>query len=75
MSWTTVPGLAGKVYVPSGAGQMKMKRACEDCFSCQWCDENRCQVCRIDAGKTRRAAKPDCGCARRRPKPAKSDLA
>jgi hypothetical protein len=46
MAWITVPGLAGKVYVPDSAGQAQKKHACKTCFSCQWCDETRCQVCR-----------------------------
>jgi len=46
MAWVNVPGLAGKVYVPEDAGQVKKKHPCEACFTCQWCDENRCRVCR-----------------------------
>ncbi|MFO7715968.1 hypothetical protein [Desulfosarcina sp.] len=46
MAWTRVSGLAGKVYLPDIAGQMQKKHPCSSCFSCQWCDENRCQVCR-----------------------------
>jgi hypothetical protein len=46
MAWVNVPGLAGKVYVPEEAGQVQKKHPCKSCFACQWCDENRCQVCR-----------------------------
>jgi len=46
MAWVNVPGLAGKVYVPEDAGQVQKKHPCKECFSCQWCDDNRCQVCR-----------------------------
>jgi hypothetical protein len=44
MGWTTVPGLAGKVYVPEGEKTQK-KHPCNGCFSCQGCDESRCRVC------------------------------
>jgi hypothetical protein len=52
MAWVSVPGLAGKVYVPDDAGQVYKKHPCRACFSCQWCDENRCQVCRGDLAET-----------------------
>jgi hypothetical protein len=45
MAWVTVSGLEGKVYVPDDTRTQK-KHPCTGCFSCQWCDENRCQVCR-----------------------------
>lgn len=48
MTWITVPGLDGKVYVPGDAGGILTKHPCKECFSCQWCDENRCRVCRSD---------------------------
>ncbi len=48
MVWVNVPGLAGKVYVPEDASQVQQKHPCKACFSCQWCDENRCRVCRGD---------------------------
>ena len=62
MVWVNVPGLAGKVYVPEDAGQSGKKHACTGCFACQWCDENRCRVCRCgalpaDASATRDGAK------------------
>ncbi|BBO68274.1 hypothetical protein DSCA_22040 [Desulfosarcina alkanivorans] len=46
MAWINVPGLAGRVYLPDDAGQVPKKHPCMACFSCQWCDENRCRVCR-----------------------------
>jgi hypothetical protein len=44
MGWITVPGLAGRVYAPDDEKTQK-KHPCSGCFSCQWCDENRCRVC------------------------------
>jgi hypothetical protein len=46
MAWINVPGLAGKVYLPEDTGHVQKKHPCKACFACQWCDENRCQVCR-----------------------------
>ncbi|MCB2148879.1 MAG: hypothetical protein KQI81_20530 [Deltaproteobacteria bacterium] len=71
MTWISVPGLAGKVYVPDEAGQVEKKHSCKTCFSCQWCDENRCQVCRGDLAET--SACPPMRCRGRipgRPTPA-----
>ena len=48
MAWIDAPGLAGKVYIPGNAGQIQKKHPCRACFCCQWCDENRCRVCRGD---------------------------
>lgn len=48
MAWINVPGLVGKVYVPGDAARILTKHPCKACFSCQWCDENRCRVCRSD---------------------------
>jgi hypothetical protein len=44
MGWETVPGWAGKVYVPQAAAQDKKNR-CADCFVCQQCGDERCAVC------------------------------
>ena len=46
MPWIRTPGLAGKVYVPQDDGQTPKKHPCNTCHACQWCDENRCRVCR-----------------------------
>ena len=63
MAWINVPGLTGKVYVPDDAGPMQKKHPCKACFSCQWCDENRCQVCRNDPAKADGPASSCCcGC-------------
>ncbi len=60
MAWVNVPGLAGKVYVPENAGQVQKKHPCKACFSCQWCDETRCQVCRGDLAETSACAPMRC---------------
>lgn len=52
MPWTPAPGLAGKVFVPDKIGRMRKKHPCGTCFTCQWCDENRCRVCRNDRTET-----------------------
>lgn len=51
MAWTHFPGLAGKVFVPDRTGEANKKHSCDACFTCQWCDETRCQVCRGDGIK------------------------
>jgi hypothetical protein len=52
MAWISVPGLVGKVYVPDGKRQPQKKHPCKTCFSCQWCDETRCRVCRDNPAGT-----------------------
>jgi len=46
MPWIRISGLPGKVYVPEDDGQSPKKHPCITCHACQWCDENRCRVCR-----------------------------
>lgn len=33
------------IYIPERVSMVK-KNACPDCFSCQWCGNERCRVCR-----------------------------
>jgi hypothetical protein len=49
MAWQTVPGLAGKIFVPEPASGGK-KHRCPDCFACQRCSDERCGVC-ADQGR------------------------
>lgn len=60
MAWVRVPGLAGRVYVPDDTGQMQKKHSCRTCFSCQWCDESRCRVCRGEAPANGKAPSSCC---------------
>jgi hypothetical protein len=45
MSFVSVPGLKGKVYVPDESREGSKKYPCKDCFSCQQCSDDRCRVC------------------------------
>jgi hypothetical protein len=45
MPFQKLPDNKGMIYVPEcSAG--KKKHSCQDCFSCQWCSNERCRVCR-----------------------------
>jgi len=46
MPFVTVPGLKGKVYVPEQQSTALKKHRCKDCYSCQMCSDDRCNVCR-----------------------------
>lgn len=39
-----VPGIAGKLFIPQG--DSAKKHDCGDCYSCQWCGDERCRKCR-----------------------------
>ena len=45
MAFVTVPGLEGKVYVPEKNSGEKRKHHCEDCYFCQQCSDDRCNLC------------------------------
>lgn len=44
MGFIRMEGVQGLVYVPEPDGKAK-KHPCEDCFSCQMCSDNRCDLC------------------------------
>ena len=54
MAFQKLPGNRGMIYVPEG-GCGKKKHPCPDCFSCQWCSNERCRSCR--GGKSCRQKK------------------
>jgi hypothetical protein len=45
MPFITIPGLTGKIYVPETDPATPRKHPCRDCFSCQSCTNDRCQIC------------------------------
>lgn len=44
MAFVRIPGLPGKVYVPDKKGH-PCKHPCKDCFSCEFCSDDRCRIC------------------------------
>jgi hypothetical protein len=44
MAFIRLKGVEGLVYVPEDDGVLK-KHPCVDCYSCQWCSDNRCDLC------------------------------
>lgn len=45
MAFQKLPNNRGLLYVPECTAQDK-KHPCRDCFSCQWCGDERCRACR-----------------------------
>lgn len=45
MPFKHIDGFIGKVYVPEEVPEKFKKHNCKDCFSCQFCDDSRCEVC------------------------------
>jgi len=45
MAFQKLPNNKGLIYVPECRNCIK-KHPCRDCFSCQWCGDERCRVCR-----------------------------
>ena len=50
MPFRSVPGLKGKVYVPEQQESTPKKHACHDCYACQMCGDERCNVCLRQSG-------------------------
>lgn len=47
MGFQKLPDNKGLIYIPEFCKEDK-KHPCRDCFSCQWCGNDRCKVCRSD---------------------------
>jgi hypothetical protein len=47
MPFIKIPGFEGQIYVPDEVPGDKKKHDCADCFSCQFCDDDRCRKCLI----------------------------
>lgn len=43
-SFREAKGLPGKIFEPPGCAEKK--HPCPDCYSCQWCADERCRKCR-----------------------------
>ncbi len=48
MPFVRIDGVTGLVYEPDTTNAPK-KHPCADCFSCQWCADTRCVLCRRKA--------------------------
>lgn len=46
MPFVSIPGMPGRLYVPERRPECPKKFACKDCFSCEFCADDRCRVCR-----------------------------
>jgi len=45
MPFIQIPGFPGKIYVPDEVPAEQKKHPCRDCYSCQFCDDDRCRKC------------------------------
>jgi hypothetical protein len=45
MAFVEMPGFKGKVYVPEKKPGSAKKHPCKDCYACQMCSDDRCNLC------------------------------
>lgn len=45
MSFQKLPDNLGMIFVPECTQECR-KNKCIDCFSCQWCSNERCRLCK-----------------------------
>ncbi len=48
MAFVKIEGVEGKIYDPRSDLKGHKKHPCKDCFSCQMCTDDRCELCRKD---------------------------
>jgi hypothetical protein len=53
MSFKKLPDNRGLIYVPNCKPENR-KNPCPGCFSCQWCGNERCRLCREKAPQKRK---------------------
>ncbi len=58
MGFIKICGLEGKVYVPDMNCSIHKKHACNDCFSCQMCSDERCMLCKKQVTESCPSAEP-----------------
>lgn len=46
MPFEKISGFDGMVFVPESSSHSHKKHPCADCFACQFCDDDRCRICR-----------------------------
>ncbi|MCB2182277.1 MAG: hypothetical protein KQH63_09650 [Desulfobulbaceae bacterium] len=51
MAFRKLPDNKGLIYIPEFSGIKK--HPCPDCFSCQWCGNERCRSCRLKHRKNK----------------------
>jgi hypothetical protein len=44
MPFIRIEGFAGRIFVPETV-PARQKHKCTDCFSCQFCSDDRCTLC------------------------------
>ncbi len=57
MAFIRMKGIEGLVYVPEDTGAAK-KHPCADCYHCQWCSDNRCELCLQGKSKETKSTRP-----------------
>lgn len=45
MRFERIPGFEGKIYVPKAQPGSIKKHDCPDCYACQMCGDDRCELC------------------------------
>ncbi len=40
-----IKGMKAKLFVHEKQDNSEKKHKCDDCFQCQWCDDDRCRAC------------------------------
>jgi len=60
MTFQKLPDNRGMIYVPECTSGMK-RNPCPDCFSCQWCGNERCRVCKGKQVKKKKKTTKDPG--------------
>ncbi len=45
MKFERISGFEGKIFIPEELKNCKKKYPCKDCMSCQFCSDERCDLC------------------------------
>jgi hypothetical protein len=45
MKFVRISGFEGKIFIPEDNSKSLKKHSCKDCMSCQYCSDERCNLC------------------------------
>jgi len=45
MPFVNIKGFKGKLYIPEETDNSQKKHPCSDCYYCQFCSDERCELC------------------------------
>ncbi|MBL0715210.1 MAG: hypothetical protein JJV98_16095 [Desulfosarcina sp.] len=63
MGFQPASNIKGRIFIPDETPEAEKKYTCPDCFQCQMCSNDRCQICRATRQYVPEGQAAMCACA------------